>query len=129
MKKILITLTALVSFVFANDATLRSMHIMESGLNDIQRGFLYNQKDLITDGAKRIKNADKIFSNPALTQKYLPSHKKHMIGVTMNQARRITAATTDLIAYIKSGEMGKASHAYSDVIDACSACHSIVRGW
>jgi len=129
MKKILVILVALASFASANDATMKAMHAMESGLNDIQRGFLYNQVDLIEDGTKRIKNANKIFSNPALTQKYLPAHKKHMIGVTMNQARRIDTATDSLISFIKIKDMGHASNSYSDIINACSACHSIVRGW
>ena len=129
MKKILVILVALVSFASANDTTMKSMYAMESGLNDIQKGFLYNQVDLIIDGAKRIKDADKIFSNPALTQKYLPTNKKHMIGVTMNQAKRITTAAESLISFIQIKDMGQAANSYSDLINACSACHAIVRGW
>jgi cytochrome c556 len=129
MKKLILTLVALTSFAFANDATMKSMYAMESGLNDIQKGFLYNQVEMIVAGAKKIKEANKIFKNPALTQKYLPQNKKHMIGVTMNQSKRIDNATDSLISFIEIKDMSNASNAYSDVINACSACHAIVRGW
>ena len=129
MKKALLSLILAVSFAQANDATIVSMHDMEAGLDNIQKGFLYNQPDMILSGAERISKANKMFLNVGVAQKYLPEHKKHMVGVTLRTANRVDTAIEDLKYYIQLKEYSNASKSYSAVINACTDCHAIVRGW
>jgi len=129
MKRVLFTLLLVVSFAKANDATIVSMHDMESGLDNIQKGFLYNQADMILSGANRISKANKMFLNVGVAQKYLPENKKHMVGVTLRTSHRVDVAIEDLKYYIESKQYANAAKSYSAVINACTDCHAIVRGW
>jgi cytochrome c553 len=132
MKKLTTTLVSLAlatSVAMADKSLETSMSSMESGLNDIQKGFLYNQKSMILDGAKTIVEANKIFHSENSVKKYLPKNKAHMSGIALNTANRINQYSDELKLYINNSEYTKASQAYSDIISACTACHSIVRGW
>jgi cytochrome c553 len=132
MKKLVTTLATLAlatSVAMADKSLDTSMVDMENGLNDIQKGFLYNQKTLINEGAKKILVANKIFHTEQSVKKFLPANKSHMSGIAFNTANRINQYTDELNVYLKSGQYSKASQAYSNIINACTNCHAIVRGW
>ena len=102
---------------------------MEAGLDSIQKGFLYNQVDMIENGAERISKANKMFLNVGVAQKYLPENKKHMVGVTLRTSHRVDTAVEDLKYFIGSKQYANAAKSYSAIINACTDCHAIVRGW
>jgi cytochrome c553 len=132
MKKLVTTLTTLAlatSVAMADKSLDASMINMETGLSDIQKGFLYNQKALINEGAKKILDGNKIFHSESSVKKYLPANKSHMSGIAFNTANRINQYTDELTVYLKNNEYSKASSAYSNIINACTNCHAIVRGW
>jgi hypothetical protein len=125
-----LTLTALLSCaVFAGDTITVNMAKSENGLNNIQKGFLYNSLPLIHNGIKEVRNANAIFHNIEATEGYLPKDKSHMKNIAYNAVARINNAADEMEIYLAQKEMGKAQHAYSDIISACSSCHAVVRGW
>ena len=69
MKKIISSLLISASFAFANDATIVSMHDMEAGLDSIQKGFLYNQVDMIENDAESNSKEIKKLLNVEFEQK------------------------------------------------------------
>ncbi|MEA1918700.1 MAG: hypothetical protein U9N52_02580 [Campylobacterota bacterium] len=126
----ILTLTALLGgALFATDTLAINMAKSENGLNNIQKGFLYNSMPLVRNGVKEVREANKMFHNTEETQKYLPKDKQHMKNIAFNAATRINSAADEMEIYLAEKEMGKAQQAYSHIISACSSCHAVVRGW
>lgn len=113
----------------ADDTLLQNMHQMENGLNSVQKGFLYNAPDMIKSGVGEIKKADALFHNMEDTKKYLPKEKHHMSNIAFNAAKRIDSASNDLVKALDKKQYSKAHQSYSEIVNACTACHAVVRGW
>ncbi|MFZ2889087.1 hypothetical protein [Sulfuricurvum sp.] len=129
MVKIL-ALSALLSVGAAADDTLAlNMSQMENGLSNVQKGFLYNAPALIKGGVSEIQKANALFHNVDASKKYLPKDKQHMGNIAFNAAKRIDAASGDLLVALNKKEYTKASQSYSEIVNACTACHAVVRGW
>lgn len=126
----ILALSALLSAGLAADDTLAlNMSQMENGLNNVQKGFLYNAPALIKGGVAEIKKADALFHNAEATKKYLPKEKQHMSNIAFNAAKRIDTASGELLKALDKKEYTKASQSYSEIVNACTACHAVVRGW
>lgn len=129
MKKIVMSLSAFfVLGLYATDINT-NMQTMKEGLNSIQDGFLYNNKEAVVSGIETIKEANKIFHSKESVEKYLPKEKKKMVGVTLMSAKRLNADLDAMSEYLSQNNMLEAAVLHSDVIKDCTRCHAIVRGW
>lgn len=129
MIKTLTLLAFLGGALFASDTLAINMAKSENGLSNIQKGFLYNSMALVRNGGKEVREANVMFHTVAETTKYLPKDKQHMKNIAFNAANRINSAVDEMEIHLAHNEMGKAQHAYSDIISACASCHAVVRGW
>lgn len=129
MVKVLALSALLSAGVMAADDLAANMHQMEGGLSDVQKGFLYNTPDLIKTGVSEIKKADALFHDMDATKKYLPKDKQHMSNIAFNAAKRIDSASNDLLKALDKKQYTKAHQSYSEIVNACTACHAVVRGW
>ena len=129
LKQILMCCTLLVSFSNADNVMKKSMSTMQDGLNQIQQGFLNNNIQSIRDGVELIKKGNNSFSNEKVIAQYLPENKKHMVNVAENLAKRISLNATVLELNLDEKSYINATNAYGDILNACSRCHGIVRGW
>lgn len=98
-------------------------------MTQIQQGFLNNNINLIQSGTKLVKDGNDLFSDEKVISKYLPEDKKHMSNVAAKLAKRIDLDTTVLELNLEDKAYINAANAYSDILNACSRCHSIVRSW
>lgn len=115
--------------LFANDVMQKSMASMEQGMALIQKGFLNNNVELIKEGNKLVKEGNNLFSEKNTITKYLPENKKHMTNIAENASKRIALDVIELEENLKNKAFIKAGNSYSDMLNACSNCHSIVRNW
>jgi|LGOV01.1.fsa_nt_gb hypothetical protein len=113
----------------AEEINMKAMAGMESGLNNIQKGFLYNNLDLIKHGSKQISEENKIYHDKKMIQSILPKGKQQMENVAMITSNRIDNSLSELKMYIELKDMRKAQDSYVHIVKACTDCHSIVRGW
>ncbi|RXJ87460.1 hypothetical protein [Arcobacter sp. CECT 8985] len=127
--KLLLLSALIVTLSNAQDIMQKSMATMEKGMSQIQQGFLNNNIKLIDNGTKLVKKGNKLFSNKEIIEKYLPANKKHMINVAEYTAKRISLDITVLQLNLENKAFLNAANAYSDILNACSRCHSIVRNW
>ncbi|MDX4047842.1 hypothetical protein Q6A75_02755 [Aliarcobacter skirrowii] len=127
--KLLFIATFVTTFLNASDPMQKSMSVMEKGMNLIQKGFLNNNLDLIKEGNKLVKEGNDLFSDKKLIAKYLPENKKHMVNIAENASKRIALDVIELEESLKNKAYIKAANSYSDMLNACSNCHSIVRNW
>lgn len=129
MGKILLACCLVIGAANAEDVMKKSMAIMEQGMTEIQQGFLNNNVDLIRSGSKLVKNGNAMFSDKEIIAKYLPTDKKHMVNVAENAAKRIDLDVNILDLNLDDKAYINAANAYSDMLNACARCHSIVRKW
>ncbi len=130
--KLLNILTATVltlSVASAEDVMKKSMSVMAEGMSQIQQGFLHNNLELIKSGAKLVKDGNTMFSDKKVISTYLPNEKKHMVNVAENAAKRIDLDVSILELNLEDKAYINAANAYSDILNACARCHSIVRSW
>ncbi|MDD3770819.1 MAG: hypothetical protein AB7U26_05825 [Sulfuricurvum sp.] len=129
MIKMMALAALLGSAAMANETLALNMSQMENGLSNVQKGFLYNAPVLIKGGISEIQKANALFHNADATKKYLPKEKQHMSNIAFNAAKRIDASSNELIKALNKKEYSKASQSYSEIVNACTACHAVVRGW
>ena len=129
LTKLLIASSLLAVSLSANDVMQKSMSVMEKGMTQIQQGFLNNNLQLIKDGSKLVKEGNDLFSDKKVISSYLPENKKHIANVAANASTRITLALNVLEVNLDDKAYVNAANAYSDMLNACSSCHSIVRNW
>lgn len=132
LKNILLSITVLSSLSFAEtpaELNAKTMIGMESGLNNIQKGFLYNNFDLVKYGAEQIMKENVIYHDRKIIKSMLPQGKQQMENIAMITSNRIDNSITELKTYIEINDIRKAQDAFVNVLKACTDCHNIVRGW
>ncbi|WP_419770647.1 MAG: hypothetical protein ACNI3C_02305 [Candidatus Marinarcus sp.] len=127
--KIIAAVILCVSFSNAQDVMQKSMSLMSEGMNQIQQGFLNNNVSLIQNGTELVNKGNALFSHKDIIADYLPAEKKHMTNVAVNASKRITLDVNVLNLNLENKAYINASNAYSDILNACSSCHAIVRNW
>ena len=127
--KLLLSSVLLVGALNAQDVMQKSMSTMEQGMTKIQKGFLNNNVKLIKEGTSLVKEGNKLFSETKVIKKYLPENKKHMVNVAAHASKRIALDINVLELNLDDKAYLNAANAYSDMLNACSKCHSIVRQW
>ena len=135
MKKILTLLTAsfcIVSALHAADAEKINAMVMinmENGLASIQKGFLYNNLDMIKSGVDQVQKENMVYHDRKVIKSILPENRKQMENLAFITSKRIENATEEMKSYIALKQMKKAHSAFSDIVNACTDCHTLVRGW
>ncbi len=127
--KILAAVALTISISSAQDVMQKSMNIMEEGMSEIQKGFLNNSVELIKSGTEKVRKGNELFSDKKVITQYLPDNKKHMVNIAANAAERIKLDANVLELNLENKAYIDAANAYSDMMNACARCHSIVRSW
>jgi cytochrome c556 len=111
---------------FANDTTIQStMELMRTGAEQVQTGFLYNNKELLNIGVETIINANNIFKNVDVST-FINNNK---VQVTRNINKNIQSDLDDLKEALAKNDVNSATTLYGKVIGDCVSCHTIIRGW
>lgn len=126
---ILAAVALTVTISSAQDVMQKSMNIMEKGMSEIQQGFLNNNVDLIKSGTEKVRKGNELFSDKKVIAQYLPDNKRHMVNIAANAAERIKLDANVLELNLENKAYIDAANAYSDMMNACARCHSIVRSW
>ncbi len=127
MKKVILTLVMTSVIALADTTTvIATMKLMNQGMDDIQSGFLYNNKETLSKGISTLENANAIFGTVDVSS-FIPHNNK--VQVTKNINKNLAE---DLTAFKKSVEAKNFSDAtanYGKVMNDCISCHIIIRGW
>jgi len=129
---LLLTSLALCSSLYASETekvNAIAMLSMENGLSNIQKGFLYNNIELIQSGVNIVQKENAAYHNRDVLKAILPEGKKQMENLALITSKRIDNATDEMKSYLALKQMKKAHSAFSDIVNACTDCHTLVRGW
>ena len=102
---------------------------MENGLANIQKGFLYNNLDLIQSGVDQVQKENVIFHDRKILKSILPENKKQMENLALITSKRIDNATEEMKSYLALKQIKKAHSSFADIVNACTDCHTLVRNW
>ena len=137
MKKVILALVMTSAMALANTAATNAvatdattvdatMKLMKQGMDDIQSGFLYNNKEAITKGIGTIESANSIFSKVDVSS-FIPHNNK--IQVTKNINSNLAADLKLMRKSIDEKNYSGATEYYGKVINDCISCHIIIRRW
>ena len=129
LTKILMAGILSVTVASANDVLKKSMDTMQAGIEQVQAGFINNNTEAVKAGLKQIAEGNALFSEKKVIAQYLPKNKKHMVNIAVNASKRITADATIVELNLDDKAYIKAAEGYSDMLNACSRCHGLVRSW
>jgi hypothetical protein len=102
---------------------------MENGLANIQKGFLYNNMKLIQEGIEQVEKENSTYDNRDAIKSFLPEGKKQMENLAFLSSKRIENAAKEMKYYLSVNQPRKAHNAFSDIVNACTDCHTLIRGW
>lgn len=129
MKKVIVVAAVLVLSLFAEDNMMqKNMYDMENALNKMQKGFLYNNLQMVHEGLNELAEANRHFKDTQM-KTFLPENKKHMYNIALNSSERIEKAIVSMKKSLDKKEFLKAHETCGQIINGCTSCHSIVRNW
>ena len=127
MKKIILALSLTVAASFANETTINAtMDLMNQGLQQVQKGFVYNSQEDIVRGIETIESANSIFTHVDVST-FIKNNSK--IQVTKNINKNLTKELKNLKKAVESKDYSEATVQYAKVLNDCVSCHTIIRGW
>ena len=127
MKKTIVAFTLTSLTLFANEATINAtMQLMDQGMNQIQKGFIYNSKSDIVSGINTVKSANSIFTHVDVST-FIKNNSK--IQVTKNINENMAKHLKGLKADVEAHNYSDAGVKYAKVLNDCVSCHTIIRGW
>ena len=127
MKKVILALVTCSVLSIASETTIdATMKLMQQGMNQIQAGFLYSNRDDVSNGIKVVQDANSIFTKVDVST-FIPKNKKTQ--VTKNINKNLTKNLIILQKAVEAKNMTDATIAYGKVTANCISCHRIVRGW
>ena len=128
MKKVilgLLTLGTLSLTLQAYDKEQRKqdMQVMEASMAQIQKGILYNNKKMVSQGVTNLKqSSDKVEVVQKTAMDYSPKFAKQ-------QALDIMKFADEIQKKMQSGHKHSAATNYTKVLDKCISCHNKIRKW
>jgi len=131
MKKALLILLLMSGVMFAqevrNPDRMKNMQEMEKSLATIQKGFLYNNINVVKNGVKSLKQT------AAHTESFIKD------GVTKDgvntlvyakmQAKNITILADEILETFEKGDRYNAANNYLKILSKCLSCHQTIRSW
>ncbi len=131
MKKIILATLMSASFLFASSddsVTINAtMQLMNSGVDSIQEGFFYSDKQKILNGIEMIENANNIFGKIDVKDFV---HKKNIsVQVVNNLSDHMGEHLQDMKKAVDANNYNDTTKSFGEMINNCVACHIAIRKW
>ena len=128
MKKIIVSLLVLGSMTlslhaYSNADRIEDMRVMEIAMQKIQKGILYNNKDMVLQGVDKLKKASR---NVEVDKK---EDMDYSASFAKKQAENIIRYADKLKASIEANQKHAATTNYTKILNQCVSCHNKIRKW
>ncbi len=136
MKKIthgLLTLSVLSLFcsnasAYSDEERIKDMQIMEQALQQMQKGFLYNNLKEIREGAELLKKHTARIEPPG--EDGADSFKRnYAYDITKREAKKIIKLADAAVKDYKDHRPKQAMNNYTKILKQCMTCHARIRKW
>lgn len=132
MKKILLML-ALGSVMLCaqqdvlNPDRMKNMQAMETAMSEIQKGFLYDNINVVKNGVKHLKKT--VSFTESFIKEGIEKNKINNKVYAHKEAANITRMADEILVTFEKGDRYSAANNYLLILSKCLSCHQTVRSW
>ena len=127
MKKILLSAVLLSELSFGqehfNPDRMKNMQDMETALSTIQKGFLYNNINVVKDLKITTKHTE------SFIKEGVNKEGVNTLEFAKTQAKDITKLADKIVDTFEKGDRYNAANNYLKILSKCLSCHQTVRSW
>lgn len=131
MKKVLLSVLLLGSMLSAvevvNFDRMNNMHMMEKALSTIQKGFLFDNIEVVKNGVKDLKHTS--IDTQSFLKEGLSKKGVNTIPYAKKQAKDINALADKILESFAKGDRYTAANDYLKILSKCLTCHQDIRSW
>ena len=131
MKRVLIVMMLVSTFAFAEytkEDRVADMAAMADGMAEIQKGFLYNSKEMIDSGVAKVRNHALTIQPPRIGEA-LSRDQTYALMFARKQQRKIDSHAALLAEKFANNDKYSAMNHFTKVLKQCTACHVKLRKW
>jgi cytochrome c556 len=133
MKKVLLSLLCCASMLSAKEQEvvnfdrMNNMHLMEKALSTIQKGFLFDNIEVVKNGVRDLKASS--LDTKSYLKEGLSRTGVNTIPYAKKQAADINALADEILATFEKGDRYTAANGYLKILSKCLTCHQDIRSW
>ena len=131
MNKILIMSVFVSGILFAEGALkpdqMKTMQSLEAAMATVQKGFLYNNENVVESGIKDLKKNLEDISSFIIENESDKTFNAQAYAATETSA--ISKLADEIEKAYKEGKKDDALVAYSKTLSRCVVCHKVIRKW
>jgi hypothetical protein len=117
---------------YTQSQRILDMQKMAQAMQDIQSGFFYNNLDIVTAGAKDLKETivkigplESEINDKDVYERWMNNNT----AMTNRIKRNIEQRTDDIVARFSTGDATMALQMYGKIASECMKCHVSLRKW
>lgn len=135
MKKtalVLLGATLLNAAPYTKQDRMKDMQTMAKAMGTIEKGFFYNNQELINQGTSTLIGTINRVQPPIEEEQEKNPLKKMMsrkVQVTNKIVKYINRKSRTLLERSQSHDMHEATQAYTKIMQKCMECHYKIRKW
>ena len=132
MKKVLLAAVLLSGVLFAAEGLqpdrMKNMQEMETALSEIQKGFLFNNINVVKNGVKHLKKTT-LHTESFIKEGTVNKQGVNTLVYAQSQAKDITGLADRIVETFEKGDRYGAANNYLQILSKCLSCHQTVRSW
>jgi cytochrome c556 len=131
MKKALLVSVLVSSVLFGQEVLypdrMKNMQEMETAMSEIQKGFLYDNVNVVKNGVKHLKVT--IAHTESFIKEGVNKEGLNSLEYAKKQANDINALADGILTTFEKGDRYNSVDNYLKVMSKCLSCHQTVRSW
>lgn len=132
MKKTLLVLALVSGMLCAQQEVryperMKNMQAMETAMSEIQKGFLYDNVNVVKNGVKHLKKT--VSFTESFMKEGIGKNKINNKMYAKKEAEHITRMADEILATFEKGDRYSAANNYLLILSKCLSCHQTVRSW
>ncbi len=132
MKKSLLVLVLVSGVLFAQQEVryperMKNMQEMETAMSEIQKGFLFNNVNVVKNGVKHLQQ--RIDHTESFIKGGVNKEGFNSLIYAKKQAVDIHKLADEILLAFEKGDAYNAANGYLKVLSKCLSCHQTIRSW
>ncbi len=132
MKKTLLVLVLASGILFAQQEVryperMKNMQEMETAMSEIQKGFLFNNVNVVKNGVKHLQKT--IDHTESFIKGGVNKEGFNSLIYAKKQAADIHKIADEILLAFEQGDTYNAANGYLRVLSKCLSCHQTIRSW
>lgn len=131
MRKIVLMSILVSGMLFAEGALhkdqMKTMQALESSMATVQKGFLYNNENVVGTGIKELK--EKLGDVGSFVIENEKDKEFNAQAYAATETAAISKLADEIETAYKAGKKDEALAAYAKTLNRCVVCHKVIRKW